>query len=439
VRPKGCLVSFRAARARPAAGRLLPGAGCCLLLVACLGLPAGAARAADAAAGAEPAAAEEAEIDASLVIAGQQIGARASATGRRQRRLNARADVEGTIPVLRIGGGHGSLVGHLRSGVGTGVTTRQIHSGSVNNLGFDSDNGVDDHYGIVAEAYYQHLHPLGGSTGASERSGAGSSHLALEVGKFDMFNFFDRNEAADDEARAFLNESFVHNPMLGAGGDGAGDEFGFSPGLRTAYFNGTGSRHGWGVSLGLLGAGDEATTSRLPRRPMVFLQADLTTQGAGGDTVGTVRLYAWRNRLAEDFDGEPAVHDGWGVSVDHRIGNWVTVLGRYGRRTRGAGFFDRALTAGVVASGQAWGRADDSSGFAVGGLSTDSTYRRATAAEAPPGAGASGTERVLEVFYRFALGKSVEVTPDFQYIHRPAGDPSGAPVRAVAIRFRFSH
>lgn len=376
-------------------------------------------------------------LDVSIVAVSQQLGADASDTGERQRRLNLRLDLQGRLPLLDRGRHLGGVVGHLRAGLGTGVVTEGLFGGTVNGTGFDGDDGADDRYGIVAEAYYHHLYRLGGgSAGFGSADLTGSSHLAFAAGKFEAFTFFDHNEFAAEEAETFLNESFMHNPILGVGDDIGADSYGFSPGVRAAYFNNTGRRHGWGVSIGLLSAGDEATTRRLPRKPLVIVQGEVTTKGQGGDVLGTIRLYAWRNRMAEDFDEQMATHNGWGVSLDHRLVGDIGIFGRYGERTRGAGLFNRALTAGVVVAGAGWNRPEDLIGIGFGRLAAGSRYGSSVGQGAgglPPGA-----ERTVEVFYRFDVGRHLEVTPDFQYVARPGGLSSASSVRVVGLKIRFS-
>jgi high affinity Mn2+ porin len=401
-----------------------------LLAAASLCLPGRPVFAAQEAAASEPASESGLSMEGSLTAVGQQVGASAGSEGVRQRRANLRGDLQGMLPVIGTARQSGSLVAHLRFGLGTGVSTRPIYSATVNSTGFDSED-ADDHYGILAEAYYRHVHRLGPAADNSP-----GSRLDFVIGKLDPFSFFDRNALASEETEAFLNNAFVHNPMLDAGGDIGADDFGFAPGMRAAWFNDSGSRHGWGLSLGLLGAGEEATTRRLPRKPLLILQGEVATRQSDGQTAGTLRVYAWRNRLAEDFDGRPATHEGWGLSADHRLSRAVTLFGRYGERTRGAGLFDRALT-GLGISGEGWGRADDLLGIALGSLSTGRAYRAASANGSLGGPAASGQERLLEIFYRFALGKRVEITPDLQYIHRPAGNSAAPAIRVIGARVRF--
>ena len=85
--------------------------------------------------------------------------------------------------------------------------------------------------------------------------------LELTIGKIDLFGFFDQNAVASDEATQFLNNVFVHNPLLDSGGDIAADAYGFAPGVRAGYYA-VRERFNWGASLGLF-----ASARAPPSRP----------------------------------------------------------------------------------------------------------------------------------------------------------------------------
>ena len=91
----------------------------------------------------------------------------------------------------------------------------------------------DDSFGILAQAWYQLTVPLplGGYKPRSRET------VRLTFGKIDPFVFFDQNAAADDESAKFLNNAFVHNPLLDSGGDVGADRYGFSPGVVAGYRN----------------------------------------------------------------------------------------------------------------------------------------------------------------------------------------------------------
>ena len=274
---------------------------------------------------------------------------------------------------------------------------------------------------------------------ATRRPGDQATRRAeFTIGKIEPFVFFDQNAVSDDESTSFLNNVFVHNPLLDSGGDVGADKYGFTPGVRAAWYNEKRSRYGWGASVGVFGAGSGANFSGSPGKPFVIGQVEVSFKRADGAVAGTYRLYRWRNAQANDFDESRAKHAGWGLSIDHRVGVDWNLFGRFGRRTSGHGVFDRALTVGLALSGNRWGRLDDAIGVALGSLSTDGAYRGASADGALVGFSASGQEKVLEIFYRCVLNEKIEISPDFQWVRRPGGDPSAPTLRAFGVRARLS-
>jgi len=47
---------------------------------------------------------------------------------------------------------------------------------------------------------------------------------------------------------------------------------------------------------------------------------------------------------------------------------------------------------------------------------------------------ATGWEQVVETYYRFHVHERFELTPDFQYIRNPAGNPDAQPVKILGVR-----
>lgn len=370
-------------------------------------------------------------VGASLTTMAQRLGAGGSDTAATQSRLNYRGDLSVTLPGGTLGDAEGSFFAHLRFGQGTGIGLRRA-SPSPNSTAFEV-GGVtepDSSFAILAQAWYQLSVPLP-LDGLAARA---RQRLVFNVGKIDPFVFFDQNAIADDETTRFANNAFVHNPLLDAGGDIGADAYGFAPGVRAAYADDTDPGLRWGASLGVFGSGNGANFSGSPGRPFVIGQLDASPrilQGLGGN----YRVYAWRNPRANDFDGAEALHAGWGVSIDQRVDDALTLFGRLGRRTSGHGRFDRALTVGVELGGSYWQRAADAVGFAVGWLGTSDAFRRATADAALLGYVASASSGIAELYYRYRLNDHVEITPGVQRLRHVGGDPA-ASTTIVGLRAR---
>jgi high affinity Mn2+ porin len=376
-----------------------------------------------------PTARLEPSFEFALTAVGQQVNAGGRADGRRQSRINYRGDLLATVPAGSLGAAQGTAVGQLRFGQGTGVALRPTYTGAVNSTTFEARAGSDQTYAIVAQAYYQlEWSPM-------RAAAAGSDKVELTIGKLDLFGFFDQNAAADDESSQFLNNVFVHNPLLDSGGDIAADAYGFQPGVRLAWSGQRGSA-GWGASIGVFAAGEAADFNGSPSRPLVIGQLEYSPRsGAGDEPSGNYRVYVWSNGRTTDLAGDRQRHTGIGLSIDQRLGRDSVLFGRVGKRTRGDGQFDRAITLGIEQGGSAWGRADDALGAAVGWLPTGSAWRRATAADSTlVGHAAAGNERVAELYYRLRLSPQLAISPDFQLIERPAGDGRAPTIRVFGVR-----
>ena len=301
----------------------------------------------------------EPEEEAGVQIEGSIVGvmqrtARASAADHETlSRANYRGDVTLALPMGQLSGwGEAKLdgFGHVRFGQGTGLALRPTYTATGNSVAFESAGGSDETYAIVAQAWVQATWPMGGS-GLNDQPG---NRVELTVGKMDMFGFFDQNNVAADEASQFLNNAFVHNPLLDSGGDIAADAYGLAPGLRLAWIDeGEDRGWGWGLSAGVFGSGAGANFNGGLGRPMVIVQAEIIPKQINGEARGAFRLYGWTNGHTTDLLGAEQRHSGWGLSVDHKVGRDWNLFGRYGQRTQGDAAFNKALTVGFEHGGRA--------------------------------------------------------------------------------------
>jgi hypothetical protein len=368
---------------------------------------------------------EGVSVGASLVGVAQKVSRGGTASGDPESRANYRGDVSVTLPVGTMGNSDGKLFAHVRFGQGAGVALRPTYTGTANTTAFETNAGPDDSFAILAQAWYQLSIPLGGGSKATARE-----HLHFTVGKIDPFVFFDQNGAADDESAKFLNNVFVHNPLLDSGGDTGADAYGFAPGAIVKYENNVEKGAEWAMSLGAFGSGPGANFSGNLSDPFVIAQIE--TAARINFLPGSYRLYAWTNGRAEGYDGLMHRHSGVGASIDQKVMDDVTLFGRYGHHTTGKVTFDRALTLGAELQGTGWKRGADAIGIALGRLRTSSAYRDDSLATV--GYEAAGYEQQAEIYYRYKLNKAVELTPDLQWIRRPGGDASADAVKVVGLR-----
>lgn len=174
-------------------------------------------------------------------------------------RANYRGDVAVTLPGGRFGDSTGKLFVHARFGQGEGLVLRPTYTGTANSTTFRG-NDPDDTQFTLAQAWYQLDMPISGADSARKAS--------FTLGKIDPFVFFDQNSIADDETRHFVNNAFVHNPLLDSGGDAGVDRYGFSPGAIAAYEDASDKTMVWGASLGVFGAGNGANFSASSGKPL---------------------------------------------------------------------------------------------------------------------------------------------------------------------------
>jgi hypothetical protein len=366
-------------------------------------------------------------VEGSLTGAVQQAGRGAladPASGRS--RSNYRGDVAVTLPGGDFGKNKGTVYVHARFGQGDGLALRPTYTGTANSTAFGGDDPNDTQF-TVAQAWYQLEVPF------TERNVLRKT--TFTVGKIDPFVFFDQNAIADDETRRFANNVFVHNPLLDSGGDVGADRFGFAPGAIAAYEDTSDKAMPWGVSLGAFGSGGGASFSGSNGKPLVIAQAWVSPRINA--LPGTYRAYAWSNARATNFDDSEARHSGFGLSIDQRVTDSLTLFGRYGHQTTGDVRFDRVLTVGGELDGSSWGRGADGVGLAMGMLRTSSRFAAASAADLGIyGHAAHGAERIGELYYRIHLNDHVELTPSLQYIARPAANLDGKGITLVGVRAR---
>lgn len=349
-----------------------------------------------------------------------------TATSKDESQFNYRADVEVELPGGSIGNAEGKFFAHFRLGQGGGLATlNPTLTGAVNSTAFQLSAAPDDSVALLAQAWYQLDIPVGAASGNLGR-------VEVTAGKIDPFVFFDGNNIADDESEGFLNNVFVHNPLLDSGGDAGVDAYGFTPGVRVAYIGDANGSNNWGVSLGLFGAGPGTTFSTSFSKPFAIAQAEYNGKTLG-NLHGSYRLYAWNNGRATALDGITAErHAGWGLSFDQQVSKHLTLFTRYGDSIRGEVGFDRAFTLGGQLAGAAWGREKDRLGLAFGWLKTSDAYQLANP-------GFSGAEKQAELFYAWQLNDSVHIAPSLQWISRPGGDGAAKPISVLGLRAKVAY
>jgi len=365
-------------------------------------------------------------IEGSAATVAQRIDGDAREDGTHESQLSWRGDLGITLPAGEIGRGKGEFYTQLRMGQGDSFTgLKPTFTAAFNSLAFQTGGGSEETYAIVAQAWYQLTTPLSASMNSRHS-------LQLTLGKMDPFVFFDQNAIADNEAEKFLNNVFVHNPMLDSGGGVGADSYGFTPGLRLAYRNESAAPDWWQASIAAFGARQGARFGRSFDKPFVIGQLEYGRKTHGFDS--TYRVYAWRNGQYDGFDATPRSASGWGASVDQRVHEDVTLFARYGQSSSSKAAFDRAVTVGTEIAGNAWGRGADSVGLAWGWLRASDEFRDAAPLLDDFGFAARGAEQVAELYYRWHLNDQLSLTPDLQYVRRAAADPDAKALTVFGLR-----
>jgi len=378
------------------------------------------------------------------------VGQRASGVNATGATLNYRTDITVTTPTVKTGDIESKLFAHFRVGQGRGISQHLTSFVGPNASSFQLGTAIppENSAVLLAEAYYRAEIPLP-FAGFKPHS---REKLTVNFGKMDAFAFFDQNAAANDETRQFLASPFVHNALLDnpiAANVGA-DGFGFSPGARVAYRNERTKSEPWGLSLGVFAAGRSADFSEGFRSPFWIAQMESTRRFNG--LTGNYRAFLWQNGQAPTFLRDPSDQDttllrrhrGAGLNFDQRFGDYVTFFGRLGWASGEGLPFDRALALGAEIGGSYWSRGADAVGIAFGANRSSEAFRNSSArvvdAAGSPvyGFAAHGAEKVAEIYYRFRVHQNFEISPDFQLIRDPAGNPAAKPVKLIGIRLQLT-
>lgn len=384
---------------------------------------------------------EGVSVGASVAMVSQRA-VRGDVTQSSKSQLNYRADVEVEIPLDTLGKvagvGDSKLFFHVRAGQGEGLQfASPTLTATPNSTAFFLQNS-EDSATIVGQAWYQLDYPL-----TRTASGALPS-LQGTIGKIDLFGFFDQNEIADSETDAFLNNVFVHNPLLDSGGAIGGDSYGFQPGLIAAYTNDINSVNRWNASLGVFASGGGAAFDSSFSRPFIIGQWGYTGRVLR-NRPGNYRLYAWTNGSFAPYNNEFATTQdrttGAGFSIDQEVARHLTLFARYGHAFSGEVRFNNAVTVGGQLGGYSWGRQDDRIGLAYGWLNTSSGFRAAAPTLDADGDGnpdfgysPNGAEHDIELYYAWQINRNLQLSPNVQWIIQPGGDPSAQDLFVIGLR-----
>jgi high affinity Mn2+ porin len=370
------------------------------------------------------------------------VGQRASRDGvagfaSRQSRANYRGDVSVTLPGGEMGDIEGKIFTHFRFGQGNGVGLRPTYTSTPNTTAFETNAGPDDSFAILAQAWYQLKVPL-------PRDGikANSREHHPPHRRQDRLLRLLRPERRGRRrvVPKFLNNAFVHNPLLDSGGDIRADAYGFAPGAILQYVNEHDKSRTWGLSLGAFGSGPGANFSGSMGKPYIIGQADTTWRW--NHLPGNYRAYLWTNGRGMGYDGLERRHSGIGMSIDQKVtttsrcsaATATRVPARCASTARSPSARKSPATPGDAAPTRSARRRPPAHQPRPIAATRSRSTSTATARLDPR---ASGTERIGEIYYRFRVNSLFELTPDFQFIQRPGGDGGAPTVKVVGLRAKL--
>jgi len=314
----------------------------------------------------------------------------------------------------------------------------------------------------VARLFIRQSWNLGGSNdpvsdGPNQFSGRrGSTRISFAAGKFSLIDMFDDNTYSHDARTQFLNWSIMDNGAW----DFAADTQGYTEGFvveavvarwSVRYAEVLMPKHANGIAMDLRIGKAHSDNLELEHRH------DLKRHS------GTLRLMAYVNHArmgnyrttletpADDMDITKSrtysLKYGLGFNAEQEIAKGVGMFFRGGWNDGHTETFvfteiDRTANAGLSLKGDHWARKDDTLGiaFVANGISKDHReYLEAGGKGFIIGDGKLnyGKEEILEAYYSVAVGKGVLISPDFQFIARPAYNRDRGPVPIYAPRFHW--
>jgi hypothetical protein len=320
----------------------------------------------------------------------------------------------------------------------------------------------------IARVYLRYFLPLGSEVATVERSqdhisgDEPTTRLEVKVGRFALNDDFDVNRYAGSARTEFLNWTLWNNTAW----DFAANTRGYSDGAIIAYVSPS-----WSLRYGIFKMPVEAngqTLEALSRARGQQLELTLPMLGPMETVVralafvNTARMGIYREALAlatqtgttpdivaQDRDGRHKY--GFGLNIEQPLADEgdTGLFARIGWNdglTESFAFteVDRIFTVGGQVAGSYWSRPQDrlGAGLAIGGLSGDHrSYLAAGGLGFLLGDGGLNydNEEIFETYYRFQLGRYVQLSPDYQFIRNPGFNHARGPVSFFALRLHAEY
>ena len=154
------------------------------------------------------------------------------------------------------------------------------------------------------------------------------------------------------------------------------------------------------------------------------------------DWKGNYRIYYWQNGRATNLADVEEKHTAFGISIDQKVDDYITLSARYGQQIDGQARFDKTLTLAADFGGSYWSRGGDAIGISFGCLTLSDDYK--TASNDLVAFNASGNEQIAEIYYRYRINSQIDISPNIQYISQPGGNQDASAMTALGIRAQLN-
>ena len=281
--------------------------------------------------------------------------------------------------------------------------------------------------------------------------------LVLTAGMLAAVDIFDGNAFAHDPRNQFLNWSVMDYGAF----DYAADVRGYTRGVALEYYF-----DNWVFKFGRFLQPEESNGMALDLDVFHSYGDNFEVERAHriADLPGKLRFLAYRNvarmggfrdaiAYASINGGRPEfspvraqrVKYGFGASFEQSLTRNIGIFGRFSWNDGQSEEYafteiDRSLSGGISVKGTAWGRADDTFGFALASNDISSAHRDYLARGGLGFFLGDGrlvhysSEDIIEAYYNIKAIKGVWVSLNYQHIENPAYNADRGPAEVGAVR-----
>ncbi|GMO68768.1 MAG: hypothetical protein Nk1A_7580 [Endomicrobiia bacterium] len=221
----------------------------------------------------------------------------------------------------------------------------------------------------------------------------------IDLGKFGISKYFDKNIYADDTSTQFLTGSFVSNKTI----ENLGDR---SLGLRANY-----TLDKFDIDYGYF----SYMNDKFDSKGFNILQINYKPSKKEN-----YRVYGWMDNGNTPEKDKPR---GIGVSLDREINKQVGVFTRFGYKDLSV-----LWSVGTQIKGSSWSRTNDTIGLATGQI-----YKKEYTSD-----NKRHPETQIELYYKLAINDNLAISPVLQYVAHPKGEAKeNLFIYGMRTHFRF--